>query len=54
MAVGFGWLAVWCILLVVNSKSAEIERIVRDRDKFQQIVIDHWQSSAAEKPIKKK
>ncbi len=47
MAVGFGWLAVWCIRQLVDGKQAEIDRIANERDKFQQLVIDKWESSAA-------
>lgn len=54
MASGFGFLAVWCIRLLVSGKQGEIDRIVADRDKFQQLVIEHWQSSATTKDAKKK
>jgi hypothetical protein len=53
MAVGFGWVCIWSIRLLVNSKSQEIERIAADRDKFQQLLIDNWQSSTPEK-VKKR
>jgi len=45
MASGFGFLAVWCIRQLINGKQGEIDRIVADRDKFQQLLIDRWQSS---------
>jgi hypothetical protein len=55
MATGFGWLSVWCIRQLIKGKQAEIDRIAVDRDKFQQLFIDHWQSSAGtEKGAKKK
>ena len=45
MAGGTAWLATWCIRKLIDSKQSEIDRIVMDRDKFQQLVIEHWQSS---------
>ena len=45
MAVGFGWLSVWCIRLLVDGKQAEIDRVSKERDKFQKLFIDDWQSS---------
>lgn len=45
MAAGFGWLAVWCIKLLVSGKQAEIDRIALDRDKFQNLLLEQWQSS---------
>jgi hypothetical protein len=46
LAGGFGWLTVWCIKQLINSKQAEIDRIAANRDKFQQLVIERWESSA--------
>lgn len=54
MATGFGVLSVWCIRLVVKGKQQEIDRIAAERDKFQKLVLDRWQSSVVEKPSKKK
>jgi hypothetical protein len=57
MTVGFGWLSVWCIRLLVQGKQEEIDRVVKERDKFEQLFIDHWQSSRSaesEKGGKKK
>ena len=52
MAAGFGGLAVWAMRKLIGGKDAEISRIVADRDKFQALVIETWQSSQAEKPEK--
>ena len=46
MTVGFGWLAVWSIRQLIQGKQGEIDRIASDRDKFQQLVIETWQSSS--------
>jgi len=57
MTVGFGCLSVWCIRLLVQGKQDEIDRVVKERDKFEQLFIDHWQSSRSgesEKGGKKK
>jgi hypothetical protein len=54
MAVGFCGFAVWCIRLLISGKQGEIDRIVQDRDKFQKLLLDHWQSSLPEKGGKKK
>ncbi|MEX2302972.1 MAG: hypothetical protein WD733_18650, partial [Bryobacterales bacterium] len=45
MTVGFGWLSVWCIRLLVDGKQSEIDRVAEERDKFAQLFIDDWQSS---------
>jgi hypothetical protein len=45
MAAGFGLLAVWCIRQLVNGKQGEIDRIAAERDRFQKLVLDQWQSS---------
>jgi hypothetical protein len=55
MATGFGFLAVWCIRMLVNGKQAEIDRIAADRDKFQKLLIEQWQSSVVPPvPVKDK
>jgi hypothetical protein len=54
MALGFGWLAVWCIHLLITGKQSEIDRVVAERDKLQRMVIEGWQSSLAEKGKPKK
>jgi len=54
MAAGFGWLSVWCIRLLVDGKQGEIDRIVAERDKFQKLLLDDWQSSTGNKGGKKK
>ncbi len=52
MATGFVMLSVWCIRLLVDGKQKEIDRIAEQRDKFQQLFLDQWQST--EKGGKKK
>jgi hypothetical protein len=54
MAAGFGGFAMWSIRKLIGGKDAEIARIAGDRDKFQKLFIEHWQSSASEKGGKKK
>jgi hypothetical protein len=54
MATGFGGLAMWSIRKLIGGKDAEIARIAEDRDKFQKLVIENWQSSVPEKGSKKK
>jgi len=40
-----GSFGVWCINKLINGKQAEIERMVVERDKFQQPYIANWKSS---------
>jgi hypothetical protein len=50
-------LAVWCIKLLVKGKQDEIDRLVVERDRFQKLIIEDWQSSSVANPpkvIKKK
>jgi hypothetical protein len=54
MATGFGGIAMWAIKKLIGGKDAEIARMAEDRDKFQKLFIDHWQSSVPEKGGKKK
>jgi hypothetical protein len=54
MAAGFGWMSVWCIRLLIAGKQGEIDRIAEQRDKFQQLFLDQWQSSTGSKGSKKK
>ena len=49
MAVGFGGFAMWSIKMLIRGKDAEITRIAEDRDKFQKLIIENWQSSTSEK-----
>jgi hypothetical protein len=40
-----GCFGVWCVKTLISGKQAEIDRIVTDRDKFQQLVVEDWKSS---------
>lgn len=44
----------WAIKKLIAGKDAEIARMAEDRDKFQKLFIDNWQSSTSEKGGKKK
>jgi hypothetical protein len=54
IAFGAGGLAVWSIKQLIHGKDLEISRIAENRDKFQQLFIENWQSSASDKGPKKK
>jgi hypothetical protein len=45
MAVGFGGFCVWAIRQLVKGKEAEIDRLVTERDRFQMLFIEEWQTS---------
>jgi hypothetical protein len=45
MVVGFGAVVVWAVNLLVTGKQSEIDRLVSERDRFQQLFIADWQSS---------
>ena len=45
MAACFGLVAIWSIRQLIRGKQGEIERLVVERDRFQTLFIDDWQSS---------
>lgn len=54
IAFGVGGLAVWSIKQLIKGKDLEISRIAENRDMFQKLFIESWQSSTGEKGPKKK
>ena len=41
----FGAFSIWALRQLVQGKQAEIDRLVTERDRFQMLFVEEWQSS---------